>query len=221
MLRQRPNRTRGFTLAEALLAAAVLAITVGAVTLPFSAAARNGRVQARRSLATALAEELMEEVLAKPFLDPDEPGAPGPDAGEAGREDFDNIDDYHGYAESDGDVVWSTGDAVTDDAADGLSRTVAAEYVYVTGQDMGQDPTFIRVTVSVDWRDETTVTLTRLVHSLEGGYNADGDDGAGPGDDDDEDEDDEEDDDEDEDDEDDDGDGGPPWGGPPPARPWR
>ncbi|MFW6133169.1 MAG: hypothetical protein ACOC8F_04675, partial [Planctomycetota bacterium] len=206
-----PNRARGFTLAESLLAAAVLAMTVAALTLPFSAAARNAQVGTRRALATALAEDLMEEILAKPFLDPDEPGEPGPDSGEPSREHFDNIDDYHGYVESAGEITTSTGEAVTDDGADGLSRDVTAEYVYVSGQDSASDPDFIRVTVRVARAGDPLVTLTRLVHSLEGPYDPDGDDdsggtpgGGGAGGEGDDDDDDDDDDDGDDDDDDDD-----------------
>jgi len=164
----------GFTLVESLLASVVLAMTVAAITVPFSAAARSQSAQARRSRADALCAEMMEEVLTRPFLDPDAPGDPGPDSGESTRDRFDNIDDYHGYAESAGELEDAFGEPVDDSAAGGLSRYVTADYVYISGQDGTEDPDFIRVTVTVRHGEDTLAELTRLVHSVDGGYSGEG-----------------------------------------------
>ena len=48
-----------------------------------------------------------------------------------------------------------------------LAREVKATYVYVAGQDTGGPPTFIRVTVTVKYRDNPNVTLTRLVYAMQ------------------------------------------------------
>ena len=86
----------GFTLIEALLASVVLAASVTAITVPFSSAAQNQHVEARRTQAVALAQELMEEILAQSFADdnPDTARNPGPEMGETDRRLFDNVDDY-------------------------------------------------------------------------------------------------------------------------------
>lgn len=158
---------RGFTLAEALLAAVILALAVTAMTMPFTAAAANEVVETRRTLAAALAQEMMEEILVKPFEDPQGGGGVGPEVGEAARAGFDNVDDYDGYNEPAGGIVGTTGQVVTDPAARELTREVKATYVYVAGQDTGGPPTFIRVMVTVKYRDDRIVTLTRLIYSMQ------------------------------------------------------
>lgn len=165
------QRGEGFTLLESLLAAVVLAMVVAAITLPFTAGARSQQAEARQTLGTSLAEELMEEILQKPFEEPDDAdqvaedeSAFGPDAGESSRADFDAIDDYHGYTEAAGSVQGADGSAVTDPAAAGLSRHASVAYVYVSGQNPADDPSFMRVVVEVRYQNQPIVTLTRLVH---------------------------------------------------------
>jgi len=153
----------GFTLFEALLAAVILAMAIAAIIVPFTAGAQNEQADARRTLATSLAQEMMEEVLSRPFEDPQGSSEPGPEPEEVSRDQFDNIDDYDGYFEAVGEVVNMDGQVVDDPAAVGLSRQVSATYVYVSGQDTSEPPTFIRVKVEVHYRGQAVVTLTRLV----------------------------------------------------------
>ena len=158
---------RGFTLLESMLASVVLAISVFAVTLPFTASVRNDEAQQRRTVAAALAQEMMEEILAKPFSDPQGESACGPEAGESSRALFDNIDDYHSLNEQADTIAGFSGLAMTEAAAAGLSRHVTVEYVYVSGQETDQTPTFVRLTVEVRYGDTPLVKLTRLVYSRE------------------------------------------------------
>lgn len=163
------NFKRGFTLTEALLAAVVLVMAISAITMPFTAAARNEHVDARRTLAASLAREMMEEILTKPFDDPNGAGAPGPEPGEnrwAFSAKYDNIDDYHDYTEPAGEITDFKNEVIDCPAAVGLSREVSTEYVYLTGQDSSQDPTFIRITVVVKYQGNPLVTLTRLVYRM-------------------------------------------------------
>ena len=53
-----------------------------------------------------------------------------------------------------------------DPAAEGLSRRVSTTYVFVTGQDTSEAPTFIRVIVEMSYRDQPILTLTRLVYAV-------------------------------------------------------
>lgn len=158
---------RGFTLFEALLASALLASAIVAVTLPMTVSAGNRLVETRLAMATGLAQEMMEEILAKPFDDPDGASSPGPEIGESTRDQFDNIDDYDGYAEAAGSLVAWSGEPVTADAAEMLSREVAVAQVRVAGQSDSEATSFVRVTVTV--RDDTRAmaTLTRLVYDTE------------------------------------------------------
>ena len=155
----------GFTLLEALISAVVLAMAITAITMPFTVGAQNEQADGRRTLAVSLAQEMMEEILAKPFSDPQDDSQGGPEPGESSRSLYDNIDDYDGYIESEGNIKDYNGVVIDEPAAVGLSRNVAATYVYISGQDTSEDPTFIRVTVEVKYRDQTTVTLTRLVYA--------------------------------------------------------
>jgi len=167
MVLGRLQHIEGFTLAEALLAAAVLAMTVTAIVFPFTAAAMNQATEARTTMATLLAEDLLEEILAKPFRDPQGQAQLGPDSGESSRLLFDNIDDYDGYLEAEGNIVSSDSSTVDDPAAVGLSRSVSTTYVYVSGQDGSEPPNFIRVDVIVRYREQPLVSVTRLVHWFE------------------------------------------------------
>lgn len=158
---------RGLTLLESMLASVVLAISVFAITLPFTMGVRNEEAQQRQTVAVALAEELMEEILSKPFSDPQGGCKPGPEKGEKSRALFDNIDDYDGLDEQAETIADCTGEVISDPAARGLSRHVTTEYVYVSGQQTDEAPTFIRVTVEVRYENTPLVTLTRLTYSQE------------------------------------------------------
>ena len=56
------------------------------------------------TLAANLAQDLLDEIIARPFYDPDTPDdmTPGPELGESSRPLFDNADDYHGLSEQAG-----------------------------------------------------------------------------------------------------------------------
>ncbi len=166
MNRPRYESGAGFTLIESLLAAVILMAAISAIVLPFAVGARNEQIDARMCLAASLAQEMMEEILSKPFDDPQGASLPGPEAGETRRSKFDNVDDYHGYTEGPGQIADSTGAIINTPGADGLSRSVTAEYVYVSGQDVSKPATFVRVTVTVSHRDVPLITLARLVYKI-------------------------------------------------------
>jgi len=160
------RRQGGFTLIESLTAVALLAATVTAITAPFVAGSQNSVEDARQAMAVCLATGMMDEVLSHPFADPDGPSVPGPEAGEVARYGFDNIDDFHGLTEAAGELANPFGTVVTDPAADGLSRSVTVDYVYVAGETGDDPPAFVRVTVKVDHADRTMITLSDLVYAF-------------------------------------------------------
>jgi len=168
MKRNSRKDNSGFTLIEALLASVVLAATVTAITVPFTLAGKNQQIDIRRTLAVALAEELMEEILSREFCESDETAAThlGPDAGETDRCLFDNVDDYHACTEPPGSIANVEGQLIDVPGARDLSRHVTTQYVYLSGQDTSATPSFIRVTVEVRYRGEPVVKLTRLVYEL-------------------------------------------------------
>jgi prepilin-type N-terminal cleavage/methylation domain-containing protein len=154
-------RQRGFTLAEALMAAVVLGIAAAGVLLPFSSGAAARAEGMRRTLGAKLAGDLIEQIITKPFLDPN--GSvydynPGPDAEDTS---FDNIDDYHGYSETEGQVKDAAGAVYTDSNYAKFSRDVSCEYVYVPQESGAGEPVFIRVTVQVRWNNRAYIS--RLV----------------------------------------------------------
>lgn len=152
------------TLIESLIAISLLALSITAITMPFTAAAQVEMEDGRRTIATALAREMMEEILAADFYDPDGPSLPGPESDEMSRSAFDNLDDYDGYAEADGNIRGLDGTIMADPAARGLSRTVTATYGYIYGQPIGGNPTFIFIHVVVQSDGVDMVDLVRLVY---------------------------------------------------------
>jgi len=156
------NLRLAFTLIEAMLASVILAMAITAIVMPFTTAVVSEADDARRTLAVNLAQEMMEEVLSKPFHDPAGVMTPGPETGEV-RATFDNIDDYNNYSESAGQIKSFDGQVITGSAAVNLSRKVTTTYVYVSGQSTSNPATFIRITVSVSYGGQTIVSLSRLV----------------------------------------------------------
>ena len=160
------DRSGGFTLTESLLASVILAMVITAITTPFTAAARNEQADGRRTVAAFLAGALMEEIISKPFADPDGLSSPGPEVGESARADFDNIDDYHGYAEAAGEILDGRGQPAGDLLAYDLTRHVTTTYVYVDGQDVSDPANFIRIEVEVRRDGQALATLTRLAYGM-------------------------------------------------------
>jgi hypothetical protein len=148
---------------EGLLASAILAVAAAAMLFPFTVGAQNNSIVVDQAAAVNLAEALMEEILSKPFYDPQGASSPGPESGETNRSLFDNIDDYDNYSESAGAMVDSSGEAISDASLSTYGRSVDVSYTYVPGQDTGEDPTFATVTVTVTSGEKTVHTLTRLV----------------------------------------------------------
>jgi len=154
---------RGFTLMEALLATVVLAFVVAAL----SQAIVVGQMQTYDAMhsgrAVALAEAMMEEVLVLPYDDPGGDVTIGPDAGETTRQDFDDIDDYHGFAEA-ADAITDAEGNPYDDLYQGFTRsvTVTADDVDVAAFGATQPGLTITVTVQ-EGDDGRQWTVTRFV----------------------------------------------------------
>ncbi|MBX2851893.1 MAG: prepilin-type N-terminal cleavage/methylation domain-containing protein [Phycisphaeraceae bacterium] len=143
------KRCQGFSLAEVLIASAILSfVTLGIVQAVTAGQARTLDAL-KRARAQALAEVLLEEVLAKPYADPEGATAFGPDAGETVRIDFDNIDDYHGYLESAGAIA-DHADSLYPNDYQSLERSVSVVAVTNSVADLGGDHTGLQVTVSVN-----------------------------------------------------------------------
>lgn len=160
---------QGFTLAEAMMAMVVLSIAAAGVLLPFSSGAAVRAEGMRRTLGARLAGNLIEQIVARPFHDPDgdaDDYSPGPDTGETTIEQYDNIDDFHDYREEQGQVKDADGTIFTDPAYVNFSRNVTCEYVTVPQQPLQSEPekcNYILVSVYVYYNGKTMAAINRLV----------------------------------------------------------
>ncbi len=151
MVKFRSNDTRGFTLLECLMAAAVLALAVAAICQAIVAGQMSTYDALYNERAVGLAESLMEEILALPYDDPGGATVAGPEAGEVNRAAFDNIDDFHGYEEDAGEQEDAAGDEYGE-TFQGFARSVTAAYgnVFVTAFNRNVAGLTITVTVTDD-----------------------------------------------------------------------
>jgi len=92
---------RGFTFVEILITLIFISIALLAVTSQFPLGLQISQSAEDLTLATNLAQELLEEIRSMAWEDPQSGGAAlGTDLGEFGRLDYDDLDDYHGLVES-------------------------------------------------------------------------------------------------------------------------
>lgn len=160
MPRRHRTGQRGLSLVEVLIASAILAFAVAAITQAITA----GQMQTAEALhqvrATALVEAMLEEIVSLPYHDPQEPGAAGPEAEEGDRPAFDNADDYHGYTEPAGACV-DVDLAAYPSTFDAFGRSVTC--VYGTETAFGETIDGLHVTVTVTDARGQTWTSTRFM----------------------------------------------------------
>ncbi len=147
-MQQRNPTSRGFTLIEVLLASAILAFAVIAISFAVSSGQAHTHNALHELRALSLAEALIEEIAALPYVDPDGDSAAGPDAGEADRWSFDNCDDFHGYTEALGQALDVDGSAYPAAFAK-FSRSVTAVYESLDVPGLGGANAGLMVTVTV------------------------------------------------------------------------
>jgi MSHA pilin protein MshD len=160
--RRRLREAGGFTLMEVMFAVSILAFSVAALTQAVVSGQSHTYEAMHASRAMALAEAMIDEVLSKPYDDPEGDLVAGPDAGESSRDLFDNADDYDGLAEASGAVVDQAG-AVYPELYQKFSRAVAASYVTENLADLGGDHDGLSVTVTVTDSHGRVWTLSRFI----------------------------------------------------------
>lgn len=150
---------RGLTLVECLIASAILALAVVAVSQAIVAGQMQTVDALHRARALELAEALMDEVLRLPYADPDGTG------GEVGRANFDNLEDFDGFSEAPG-AVNDAGGTAYDAPFQTFSRSVSVvpanggSGISVTG--FGNPLPGLLVTVTVHDAAGVTWTVTRF-----------------------------------------------------------
>lgn len=154
----------GMTLIEVVVAAMILSIGVTAVTGALLAGSMQAAEAVRVQLGCAAAEALLEEVLGKPYVDPQGQVGLGPDAGEATRAAFDNVDDYHGFAEAAGAMQDATGtDYPTEFAEFGRSVSVQATTLQPAGFVVAVSGVTVTVTVTAESGARQMVQISRFI----------------------------------------------------------
>jgi MSHA pilin protein MshD len=159
---------RGFTLAEGLLAVGVLAIAVGGIMAPISASYQQTRTISQTSTAISLAQQLLDEILSKPFVDPTDLSTTlGPEADETNRTAFDNMDDYSGYHDSTDSAAsdsmkTAAGQPVTWNGTDVYSRSVQVEYRATLDGPAVASGDYLLITVTVTMPHGHQVSVQRM-----------------------------------------------------------
>jgi MSHA pilin protein MshD len=89
------QRQRGFTLIELIVFIVVVSVGLAGILVVMNTSVKSSADPMVRKQAIALAESIQEEVLQKAYADPD-----GSNAGETGRDNWDNVDDYGGKTQT-------------------------------------------------------------------------------------------------------------------------
>jgi len=89
----------GFTLAEALIASVVLALSVVGIASALACSSQQAIVTNQAAITTALGKQLLEEIAAKPFPISGVTTNPGWSEGNHNRATYDDAADYNGYTD--------------------------------------------------------------------------------------------------------------------------
>lgn len=92
--RYNPKRQSAFTLIEIIVTIVLISISATAIMSVFTSTVRSSANPMILQQAVSIAEAYMEEILLKPFVDPD-----GIDT-ETLRSNFDDVDDYDGWSDT-------------------------------------------------------------------------------------------------------------------------
>ncbi len=136
---------------EVLVASVIVGMMVVAALDAIGMAARTRRINADRLTGPGLARDLLAEIMALPYEDPESPGGGiGVDAGESSsaRATFDDVDDYHN---------WSSASGVN---RDGTSRNGYAGWTHAVTVAWADRDTAAAGPTSESYLKRITVTVT-------------------------------------------------------------
>lgn len=147
---------------EVMFAVLVLAFAVAALTQAVVSGQSHTYEAMHASRAVSLAEAMIDEVLSKPYDDPEGELTVGPDTGETSRDLFDNADDYDGLAEAAG-AVQDQSLTVYPDLYQRFGRSVTAAYVTESLPDLGGNHDGLSVTVTVTDTNGRIWSVSRFI----------------------------------------------------------
>ena len=155
------RRRAGFSLIEVTIATMIVAVMMAASLSVLAASVRSREFVRRGAFAQSLAEQLMTEIGAKPYADPDGGAGLGLEEVAIGgsRVVFDDVDDYVGFAES--PPVENDGSAILGAA----SYVRKVEVVWMDPslkEESATDTGIKRITVVVTRRGVPIATVTTL-----------------------------------------------------------
>ena len=159
---RRIAQQRGLTMMEALIASALLAMAASSVYLSVSSAQVQMHHAAHAQRGLRLAEELIQYVTVMPYDDPDGSSRPRPERGETSVSRFDNMDDFHGYAEAAGELKDVEGN-VLPASYQVFNRSVSARYTRQRVSALGGVIPGLLVTVTAEDGEGQTWTVSRFV----------------------------------------------------------
>ena len=153
----------GFTAFEALIATAILAFLVAAVSGALMAGRQQSKLARDTLYASMLAKALMDEVMRLPATDPNNSTTMGPDAGETrnGSTAFNCVKDYNSYTDGPNNITDWAHNAYPA-IYQTFTRSVAVSQVTYTPTGWGQSLSGLLVTVTVS-RDGTTLVTEQRV----------------------------------------------------------
>ena len=185
-------RRRGFTLIEAIVALVIMSLAGSVLLLAAQTSLRTTDEAVRRTIAEGLADQLLDEIVTRRFMEAGENANDttlGTEAGEtaAGRSLFDDTDDYHNLAARPAQGFYGESLGTGDDAGgqrhgsfqvpdrffDNYRQRVRVYYVDPTAPDtplaQGQTSYYRGVEVAIDYVDpaggEQELAVRRRVYA--------------------------------------------------------
>ena len=147
---------------EVMFAVLVLGFAFAALTQAIVSGQAHTYEAMHASRAISLAEAMIDEVLSKPYDDPEGEEGVGPDTDEDSRDLFDNADDYGGYSEVAGGLR-DQSLTLYPELYQVFSRSVTASYTTVSLPDLGGDHDGLTVTVTVTDRAGRAWEISRFI----------------------------------------------------------
>jgi Tfp pilus assembly protein PilV len=153
---------RGFTLAEALIASVVLAVSILGIASALACSSQQSMATDEAAVTTALGKQLLEEIAAKPFPIPGVTTNPGWSSGSHDRSTYDDVADYDGYTDS--TPITTLSGAIINP---GPTYTRIVSFVQrINPSDTPGDGNFGLITVSVTGPLGATTRFSRIVANL-------------------------------------------------------